>query len=245
MDYLKYRFTGRELAIHLLIVSGCMIVIAKLFFGSCWSFVFLFPFHFPIMKYRQEQLKEKRKKKLKQQFKDSLISMADSMNVGYSVENAIQEAYKEMAILYGKDSYICNELLEIIRKTEVNSTVEMAFEDFAKRVKIDDVTLFVQIFSIAKRTGGNMSSLIQMVANHISESFRIEDEISVAISEKRLEQRIMSFVPMGIILYVSVTSPGFLDVMYETIAGKVIMSLGLVLYVAAVLMSERIMKIDM
>ena len=84
-----------------------------------------------------------------------------------------------------------------------------------------------------------------MVANHISESFRIEDEISVAISEKRLEQRIMSFVPMGIILYVSVTSPGFLDVMYETIAGKVIMSLGLALYVAAVLMSERIMKIDM
>ena len=62
MDYLKYRFTGRELAMHLFIVSGCMIVIAKLFFTVIECFLFLFPFHFPIMKYRQEQLKEKRKK---------------------------------------------------------------------------------------------------------------------------------------------------------------------------------------
>lgn len=244
MDYTKYNFTKTEFAIHFIIILGGFAIVAKLFFGAYSYLIFLLPLYFPVLKYRKEQLNEKRKQEVKQQFKDALISMADSMNVGYSVENAIQESYKEMVVLYGRSSYICNELLEIIRKIELNSTVEQAFNDFAKRVSIDEITLFSQIFNVAKRTGGNMASLIQMVANNISESFRIGEEISVSISEKRLEQRVMSVVPIGIIGYINVTSPGFLDVMYETVAGKIIMSVVLVVYIIAVLMSERIMQID-
>lgn len=244
MDYSDYRFTKRELVIHTCVAIGVLAVIAKLFYGSLGATLLLIPLYFPITKIRRNKLKEKRKKELKLQFKDAIVSLADSMNVGYSVENAVKESYKEMMILYGKDSYICKEFMEIIRKTEVNTPIEVAFSDLAQRTEVDDILLFSQIFRIAKRTGGSMVSLIQMVSNHISQSIRVEQEINVAISEKKMEQSIMSFVPMGIIVYVGVTSPEFLEVMYATIAGRIVMTISLIAYGAALCMAEKIMKIE-
>lgn len=244
MDYSIYVFSLKEKIINIVVAIVTGVVVSYLFYGNVVFTVLFIPLLFPYLKIRKNTLKDKRKKELKLQFKDAITSMADALTVGYSVENAIKESYKEMKTVYGRESYICRELQDIIRKNEVNTSIEKGFIDLAKRSEVDEIILFAQVFEIAKRSGGNIVNVIQMIANSIVQSFKVEEEINVTISQKKLEQRIMYFVPIGIIVYVSVTSPGFLDVMYETILGRIVMTVCIVAYAVALYMAEKIMKIE-
>ena len=61
---------------------------------------------------------------------------------------------------------------------------------------------------------------------------------------KKSEQMIMSLMPVGIILYLQMTSPGFLSVLYGNPFGIAAMSICLVIYAAAYWLGRRIVDIE-
>ena len=63
-------------------------------------------------------------------------------------------------------------------------------------------------------------------------------------AEKRFEQKIMNLMPFFIVFYVDVTSPGFFEPMYRTAAGRVVMTACLGMYLAACVISQRILQIE-
>jgi len=76
------------------------------------------------------------------------------------------------------------------------------------------------------------------------EAISLKEEISVLISAKRLEQRIMSFMPMGIIVYISLASPEMIAPLYGNLTGALIMTVCLAVYAAAFFISMKIMNIE-
>lgn len=50
----------------------------------------------------------------------------------------------------------------------------------------------------------------------------------------------MTLIPGFIIIYISVSSPEFLKIMYESIVGKIVMTVCLILYLLAYIWGERI-----
>ena len=54
----------------------------------------------------------------------------------------------------------------------------------------------------------------------------------------------MSLMPAGIILYMRITSPGFLDVLYHNTAGIVLMTLCLIVYAGAFFWGRRMAGIE-
>ena len=67
--------------------------------------------------------------------------------------------------------------------------------------------------------------------------------IESAVASKRYEQTLMSFLPCGILLYLQLISPGFLEVLYTTALGAGVMTVCLAIYIAAVLWGRRIVDI--
>lgn len=59
-----------------------------------------------------------------------------------------------------------------------------------------------------------------------------------------MEQNIMSLVPVLILAYVKVSSPEFLDSMYENLTGMAVMTVCFVVYVIAYLWGKRIVQIE-
>ena len=64
------------------------------------------------------------------------------------------------------------------------------------------------------------------------------------ISQKKLEGRLITAMPIFIVLFLQLTSPDYLAVMYESLAGKILMSLALLATVLAYVMIERITAIE-
>ena len=61
---------------------------------------------------------------------------------------------------------------------------------------------------------------------------------------KKYEQRIMDIVPLIMILYVNFTSGNMMSVMYNTLIGKLIMTICLLLYTVAFIIGEKITNIS-
>ena len=239
-----YKVSKKEKAVVIMVIFMAIIIISILFYGTIYAVVILLPLGVPIYRDQKRRIINKKKKELKVQFKDMLMVMSDSLKTGYSVSNALKESYKDMVSMYGRYSYICEELRIMISKIKLNVREEDIFKDFAKRTGLREAILFSRIFSVAKKTGGNMTEVIGSVTDSIVLKENVREEIEVSTTEKKTEQKIMTLIPMALILYVKMMSPDFLNIMYETNAGRIVMTICLVLYILAFLWAQKIVEFN-
>ena len=109
----------------------------------------------------------------------------------------------------------------------------------------EEIREFSEVFSIAKRGGGNMTEILARTSLLIEERLDVENEISIMLGNRRLEQRIMDITPFMIIFYIGITSPGFFDVLYHNLEGAAFMTLCLGAYLSALVLSEKILVVNL
>ena len=90
---------------------------------------------------------------INEEFMNVLKVLSSNMLAGYSVENAWQEAEKEMELMYGNDSLMLSEIQEMNRQIKMNQTFEAVLSEFAHRSGLEDIVNFSDIFSFAKSSG--------------------------------------------------------------------------------------------
>lgn len=219
-------------------------IISYLFYGT-WICTILFsPYLIWYIKSWEKQLVKKKQSKFRLQFKEAIQSLSAALNVGYSVENAMRETIKDLKGIYKKDDMILREFSYMIRQLQMNVSVETVLQDFAQRTADEDVQTFVTVFNMAKRSGGDTMEIIRNAVRQMGEKIDVEREITTLVSGKKLELKIMTMIPLGMVLYMKISFPEFLDVLYGNLAGVIIMSICLLVYVVAYEMGRRIVEIE-
>ena len=221
-----------------------MIAIGRLFYGSYGVSVLLLPLCLFWLVIQKEKKKRIENHELGAQFKDALLSVSTAQKAGYSIENSFAEANKDMRLLYGKNSPICRELAKIEQGIRNNIPIEAMIKELGINSNNKDIEEFAGVFLVAKRSGGNMTEIIERCVSVIGKRIEVENEIDVLIAAKRMEAQIMEIVPFGIVAYVGVTNPGFLDPLYGNPLGIIVMTICLLVYIAAYLMIEKIIAIE-
>ena len=244
VNYDKYQFSKKEIAIFAfqgMCLIGC---ISYFFYHSIYAFLVGMPLLYFYFQRKKKTCKKRRKEQLTLQFKDAIQSFSAALMVGYSIENAWREAYEDMKLLHKEEEDMMAEFLYMIRQMDNNGVLENLLSDFARRSGVSDIWDFAQIFAIAKRSGGDLNGIIKKSVDTICAKIEVKREIQTAIASKKYEQKVMSVIPVAIIAYISVTNPHYFDVLYHNLAGVLIMSVCLLIYGAAYLISEKIMEIE-
>ncbi len=243
MDYTKYECSAGEMLWCLAAGGSGAVVISWLLYRSWYAMILMIPAVWLYKKDYQEMRAAKRRERLLMEFQDAIQSVSASLLAGYSMENAWKEAEKELRELHGEDSLLYVELRQINTAVRMSEPLEKGLMDFAKRSGCEEVESFAEIFSFAKRSGGDFTEIIQTAIRKLTERMEVEREIAVVVSGKKLEGKIMNFMPVFILAYLNLTSGSFLDVMYEGILGRGVMSIALVVYVLAIKLSKHILDI--
>lgn len=236
--------TPRELAFIALKSAGVTGATAWLFYRS-WRMVFVL---FPVCVWcaRQMAVEGLRRKELEfqMQFKESIQVLSQALSTGYSVENAFLEVQKELKLIYPNGARISREFLVMVRQLKLHVPVERVLEDFAGRVCQEDVRNFVEVFGIAKRSGGDMIAIIQNTTDQIGDKIDVKREIDTILAAKQYEFQVMSAVPYFIIGYMSLSFPEFTDSLYGNAFGIGVMTVCLTIYLAAFYLGTKIVKIE-
>jgi tight adherence protein B len=185
-----------------------------------------------------------RRWKLNLQFRDGILALSAALEAGYSAEHAFEEACKDLRLIYTEDSLIMREFSYMTNQIRMNITVEKALSEFGERTGIEDILSFSEVFSTAKRTGGDLINVINICSNIICDKIEVKREIITLITAKRLEANIMKVIPVLILVYLSVSSPGFLDPLYHNLLGIIAMTGFLLCYLGAYLLIDKIIAIE-
>lgn len=243
-DYGEYHFSAKEGILAVLEGGLLILAIGYFFYRSFLACVLLLPLFGFFVKEKKRELSKKRRQELSVQFKDLVLSLSANLKAGYSIENAMREAYRDMELLYGMDSPIALEIRHMIRGMENNVVLEKMLYDLGLRSHLPDIMQFADVFFIAKKSGGNLTEILEKTAEVIEQKIDTDKEIQLMISAKKMEQKIMNLVPFLIIFYIGSTSKGFFDVLYHNLVGIVVMTVCLVFYGAAWRLSKKIVEIE-
>lgn len=244
-DYDVYTLSRAEKRFFILILVVICTTIGYLFYQSV-----LLAFFLPFVYKRLEplyckQLADKRRKQLRLQFKDFLYSISSSFATGRHLTEALEEAETSLGDIYGENTYILREIEEmLLRIRKLGETDLQVMESFSSRSKLEDIEDFTEVFRACRDTGGDLIKGVNTAAGIIGEKIIIEAEIETMVSQKKLEGRIITLMPMGIILFLRLMSPDYLQVMYDTAMGRILMTVAIGATVVAYLLIERITDIE-
>lgn len=241
-DYHEYHYSLQEHVRYFGEATLLILLVSYLFYHSVMAIVLIIPFYPVFLRIRAKRLLQKQKQELCGQFRETISSVAAALNAGYSVENAWREAKGEIAQMYGEKALMVQELQYLQAHLDVNVPLEELLYDFALRSDIEDVISFCQVFFFAKRCGGDFIGIIRTTADQIGQKIELQRQLAADLAARRLESQIMNVVPLVILLYLNLTSPGYFDVLYGNVPGICIMSVCLIVYLFAYALSEHMLR---
>lgn len=148
---------------------------------------------------RSRQLAEKRRDTLRRQFRDMLESLTASLAANSTVRDAFSSAYTDMCMQYSDDALISKELDQFRRAEQINVTLDVMMDDFAKRSGVEEIQDFNNVFQVCYGPGGNMSRVINQTHDIICERMEVEDEIQAKIHANEMELNIIMLAPVLIV----------------------------------------------
>ncbi|MDO4313046.1 MAG: type II secretion system F family protein [Eubacteriales bacterium] len=219
-------------------------MIAYLFYESVIAFLLLTPVGVWRFLCWEEECIRKKQREFQEQFREAIQSISASMRAGYSVENAMKETKKDLSVLYNENIAIQRELTHMVRQIYLQIPMEQIMEEWADRVCQEDVRNFVNVFVMAKKSGGNMIGIIKSSTDQVRDKLEVRAEIETMLAARKYEFKVMSAIPFGMIGYMKISFPEFMDILYGNPLGIGVMSVCLAVYFGAYVLGERIVNIE-
>lgn len=225
-----------------LLACGAMLYVGYFFYGHLWVGLLFLPLLWWVHKeFRREKQREQERIFLKS-FGDFLQGIATGLSSGYSFEHAFLEAERELRRSYGTEAWIVKDLKEIRRRLKLQEPLEQCLRDWVEMRSVDEMRLFLAIVASGRRRGGNVNGMIRHTAETLAERIDVEEEIHSMLTGKILEYRVMCIMPLAIMGYVGIASPGYYEALYDNLLGIVFMTMCLGVYVLGIYLGKRSLK---
>ena len=221
-----------------------VLLLARLFYRSYAAAVFLLPAGYPAWLYGCAAVRQRQRRKLRREFIDAMDAYISALKTGFSPENALQPAVRQLRRIYGRTGTLAVQFSQMQRRLAVNEPLETLFAGLAERTGLEEVARMAEIFGLARRNGGILVTVLEDTLRAMRAKERLRGEIRTQLTARRLEFGIMALTPAAMLLYLETTTAGYLDPLYRGLSGRLAMSLLLLVYGGAVWLGLRLMRED-
>ena len=143
---------------------------------------------------------------------DTITLLANSLRAGssflQSVEMVVREAQPPISTEFGR----------VIREVNLGLPLDEALANLRRRVRSDDLDLMTTAIAIHHQVGGNLAEILDSIAFTIRERVRIKGEIKTLTAQQRMSGYVVGFLPVALVLLLSVIAPTFMEPMFQQAA---------------------------
>jgi tight adherence protein B len=158
----------------------------------------------------------RRRAKFVRQLADALMLLTNSLRAGYGFLKGLELVAKEMT------DPIAKELNRMLREVNLGATVEEGLLNLGRRVNSQDLDIVIGAYLVQKDVGGNLTEIMEKVAETIRERLRIQGDIRVLTTQGRLSGFIVGLLPCCVGLFLWMAAPDYFTVMFgPPIAGHI------------------------
>ncbi len=106
------------------------------------------------------------------------------------------------------------------------------------------VSDFVTVVLITQKRGGNLIEMLSSLETHISTRITLKSEIRTLTASKRFESKILTIFPFLMIIMLTLMSPEYMEPLYNTALGKVLLIFGVLLLAINYWIGSKIVRIE-
>jgi tight adherence protein B len=183
----------------------------------------------PIIFVRTHQ--NRRRAKFVRQLADALMLLTNSLRSGYGFLKGLELIAKEMG------DPISKELNRMLREVNLGTTVDDALLNLGRRMNSQDLDIVIGAYLVQKDVGGNLTEIMEKVAETIRERLRIQGDVRVLTTQGKLSGFVVGFMPFVVFLILILTAPDYFSVMFGPPTQNVVgydIPMGVLLMVGAV-----------
>ncbi len=147
------------------------------------------------------------------QLGDMLILLSNSLRSGYSLLQSIETVSKDMP------APMSVEFIRVVREIGLGLTIEEALGHLLQRIQSEDLDMVITAINIQHEVGGNLSEILDTIAETIRERVRIKGQIRALTSQQRLSGNVVSVLPLLLGVFMFVFNPAYLDRMFQQTCG--------------------------
>jgi tight adherence protein B len=172
------------------------------------------------------------------QFPDSLEFVARSMRAGHAFSVSLEMIHREFS------EPLAGEFRRTFDEQNLGLPLENALQNLAKRVPLLEVHFFVSAVLLQKRTGGNLSELLDKLAQIIRERFKLRGRIKAISAHGRITATTLSVIPIGVAFLMFYTNREYVEFFVKDPVGNQMAGVAIFFQLVGYLIMKKIVSIE-
>jgi len=177
--------------------------------------------------------------KFEEQLPDTLGLWVNALRSGYSVMQAME------AIAKDAPEPTATEFRRVVQEVQLGIDTEDALEHLLARVDSEDLDLVITAVNIQREVGGNLAEILEVIQFTIRERIKLKGEIRVMTTQGRYTGYLISLMPIGLAIFLSLIRPGFMEPLFRNrLCGWPLIGIGLALIGIGTAIIQKIVDIE-
>jgi tight adherence protein B len=205
--------------------------------GAGWIIVFAFLIPWGVRKFVSHRA-AKQRLLFGEQLADNLQVIASAMRAGQSFAGAMAVAVEDAP------QPARREFERVIADEQLGVPLEDSLRNVVERMDNRDLLQVALVAALQREAGGNSAEVLDRVADTIRDRVSLRRLISTLTAQGRMSRWVVSFVPVGLILFISMANPGYLDPLFHTTLGTILLVISGLMMVAGSFAMKKIAQIE-
>jgi tight adherence protein B len=230
-----------QLATMLYVQGGLALVatlVTRALTGAPWAVAsagglatgFLLPIHYV------RRARSKRFQTFGARFPAALAMLQSSLHAGHSLNYALEVATEELPEPVGA------EFRQVLEEMRLGLSPREALQNLHNRIPIEELRFFMIAVVLTREVGGNLSEVLGTLAATLRERMKLRAQCRALSAQGRASAIMLFMLPPGVAFLANLVSPGFIEPLYATSAGRMCAAVALAFQVAGVLMIRKIVN---
>ena len=181
--------------------------------------------------------RSKRLRKFNAQLPDTLDLLSRSLGVGHAFSEALHQVGSEMP------DPIATEFRITFEEQKLGLTIKAALDRLSERVPLADLRLCVTAMHIQRETGGNLSEILEKVAQTIRERFKLLEDFRTMTTSARGSAWILCGLPFGLVFVLTIINPEYMSVLIHDQRGHYVIAVAIMLQLLGMFFIKKILDI--
>jgi tight adherence protein B len=218
-------------------LAGVAVVVA----GSQWTYMLALPAALvagivPIQRLRRAA--RKRLARFEAQFPGALEFIARSMRAGHAFSISLEMLHREC------DQPMAGEFRRVFEEQNLGMPLDAALTRLGSRVHLIDVQFFVSAVVLQRRTGGNLTEILDTLAAVIRERYKLKGKIKAISAHGRMTSKALSSIPIVVGGLMFTVNKEYANFFFHTVTGQEMLAASVALQILAYVVINKIVTIE-
>jgi tight adherence protein B len=226
----------KQCAVSALLAGGLVLCV-----GYEWTTILALPVGimaavFPILNLRRAA--RKRLAKFESQFPGALEFIARSMRAGHAFSISLEMLHHEF------EQPLAGEFRRVFEEQNLGMPLDAALARLGSRVHLVDVQFFVTAVVLQRKTGGNLTEILDTLAEVIRERYKLKGKVKAISAHGRMTARALSAIPIVVGGLMFAVNKEYSNFFFHTTTGLEMLAASAALQILAYVVINKIVTIE-